>query len=392
MLSFGQRLKTLRREADLSQSDLAEEIGVSVHSVSKWECDSNMPDASLLVPLSVVLGVTTDCLLGAGTNEKEDRDALRKEIEAIDATPYGKGHESRTYRIAAVIEEFLKKYPLCYGVKVEYADYVWAYLYIGKVQSNYEIPEDEFEQLWSKGFKALISVKNHDNDPTRLSHSRYYLARYYDLIGEYEKAEEIAAELPEYPIKRLDALIEIAGDRRDFDKQEIISVAEAIESYEECSHYMWQRARAISIFGQVRKEEAIAAWRDALRITFEYDRVFGKSWPYSDLNSIIGYRPHPKMIASDIYFGLIGDLLALERTDEALDALEELTDMGINHYEELKEKLALGQIDRKDFTGLLEIIKGFPRCSYNGVIKDDCNFFTREERFKACKARIDALE
>ena len=70
MLSFGQRLKMLRCEANLSQSELADAIGASVQSVSRWECDSNMPDISLLLPLSVVLGVTTDCLLGAGTNEK----------------------------------------------------------------------------------------------------------------------------------------------------------------------------------------------------------------------------------------------------------------------------------------------------------------------------------
>ena len=72
MTSFGQRLKMLRREADLSQAELAEALGVSVHSVSKWECDSNMPDVSLLLPLSTVLCVTTDCLLGAGMNEKDD--------------------------------------------------------------------------------------------------------------------------------------------------------------------------------------------------------------------------------------------------------------------------------------------------------------------------------
>ena len=70
MLSFGQRLKMLRNEADISQYDLAESLGVSAQSVSKWECDAYFPDVSMLLPLATLLGVTTDCLLGAGTIEK----------------------------------------------------------------------------------------------------------------------------------------------------------------------------------------------------------------------------------------------------------------------------------------------------------------------------------
>ena len=81
MLSFGQRLKLLRNEADISQSDLADALGVSAQSVSKWECDAYCPDLSLLLPISGVLGVTTDCLLGAGMSEKDDRETLIKEVK-----------------------------------------------------------------------------------------------------------------------------------------------------------------------------------------------------------------------------------------------------------------------------------------------------------------------
>ena len=153
-----------------------------------------------------------------------------------------------------------------------------------------------------------------------------------------------------------------------------------------------ERARRISIFGQVRKEEAIAAWLDALKCALEYDRVFGKAWPYTELKEIIECKNHPKIIASNIYFGLIGDLLSLERTSEALDALEELTKLGEELYGEKKELLAAGSIDQKEFNESLEMIKEFPLHSYNSVIQDDDNFFTREERYKACKARLDALE
>ena len=84
MLSFGQRLKILRKEADLSQNDLAEQLFVSVQSVSKWECDNAMPDIGQIVPLAAILGVTTDCLLGVGTDEKADREKLEGEIKEIN--------------------------------------------------------------------------------------------------------------------------------------------------------------------------------------------------------------------------------------------------------------------------------------------------------------------
>ena len=69
MNSFGQRLKALRKEAGVSQSFVADHIGVSTQSVSNWECDNTMPDISQIVPLAALLSVSTDYLLGVGTNE-----------------------------------------------------------------------------------------------------------------------------------------------------------------------------------------------------------------------------------------------------------------------------------------------------------------------------------
>ena len=39
MLNFGQKIKKLRTDAGLSQAMLAEHIGVSVQSISNWECN-----------------------------------------------------------------------------------------------------------------------------------------------------------------------------------------------------------------------------------------------------------------------------------------------------------------------------------------------------------------
>lgn len=61
--TFGQRLKNYRKEKDLTQQELAERIGVSDKTVSRWESDGGYPDVPTLVPLAQTLGVTVDDLL-----------------------------------------------------------------------------------------------------------------------------------------------------------------------------------------------------------------------------------------------------------------------------------------------------------------------------------------
>ena len=48
----GQFLKTLRKEKNITQENLAETLNVSTRTISRWETGRNMPDISLLVELS----------------------------------------------------------------------------------------------------------------------------------------------------------------------------------------------------------------------------------------------------------------------------------------------------------------------------------------------------
>ncbi len=64
MEKFSQRLKELRKEKDLSQAELAKEIGVSQRSVSSWETGFRQPDFETLEILAKYFNVTTDYLLG----------------------------------------------------------------------------------------------------------------------------------------------------------------------------------------------------------------------------------------------------------------------------------------------------------------------------------------
>ena len=62
-MTLGQRLTQLRNSKGLSQDALAEAIGVSRQSVSKWETDASIPDLEKLVKLSDFFAVSLDELV-----------------------------------------------------------------------------------------------------------------------------------------------------------------------------------------------------------------------------------------------------------------------------------------------------------------------------------------
>ena len=62
-IHFGKRLSVLRRKIGLSQTDLAERLGVTSQAVSKWECGNAVPDIELLLELSHLYRVTINEML-----------------------------------------------------------------------------------------------------------------------------------------------------------------------------------------------------------------------------------------------------------------------------------------------------------------------------------------
>ncbi|MDY3748069.1 MAG: helix-turn-helix domain-containing protein [Lachnospiraceae bacterium] len=54
----GSFLKELRKEKNLTQEQLAEQLNVSGRTVSRWETGSNMPDISILVDLAEFYNVS----------------------------------------------------------------------------------------------------------------------------------------------------------------------------------------------------------------------------------------------------------------------------------------------------------------------------------------------
>ena len=69
---FADKLIALRKKAGWSQEELAEQLGVTRQSVSKWEGAQSVPDMDKVVQMSRLFGVTTDFLLKDELSEEED--------------------------------------------------------------------------------------------------------------------------------------------------------------------------------------------------------------------------------------------------------------------------------------------------------------------------------
>ena len=84
---LAEKIMSLRREKEWSQEKLAEQLGVSRQSVSKWESSASIPDIEKIIRMSELFGVSTDYLLkddgGETVNnrvtfaEKESREGIR---------------------------------------------------------------------------------------------------------------------------------------------------------------------------------------------------------------------------------------------------------------------------------------------------------------------------
>ena len=73
MLPIAEKIRSLRRGKNVTQEELANVLGVTFQSVSRWETGQTYPDITLVPKIAAYFGVTTDELLVADeeTREKE---------------------------------------------------------------------------------------------------------------------------------------------------------------------------------------------------------------------------------------------------------------------------------------------------------------------------------
>lgn len=112
MMNLSNKIYEMRKAHGLSQEQLAEKLGVSRQSVSKWESGESIPELERLVEISKIFNVTTDYLL---KESEVDELTIRTEmLERQQQTLLSEAEktERRRYRLLSCTVVYLVAFAL----------------------------------------------------------------------------------------------------------------------------------------------------------------------------------------------------------------------------------------------------------------------------------------
>jgi len=175
MLYIGENLKSLRKNADLTQDEIAEMLGVSPQSVSKWERGDTYPDITLLPSIANIFKISVDALIGMDRIcNTEARNAIFKEEHSL--------LQQGNHRAASeVLEGALKTFPNDESLMSELA-----------LALSFETDTDKLGKAISLCQRVLSG-----NPPEKVRYTtRAAMCFLYMKIGDKEKAIASARNLP----------------------------------------------------------------------------------------------------------------------------------------------------------------------------------------------------
>lgn len=80
------RIRDLREDRDLRQSDVSAATGIDQRTLSNYETGKTNPDSEAIIALAHFFGVTTDYLLGETQRSYTDKKAIIRAIERVETT------------------------------------------------------------------------------------------------------------------------------------------------------------------------------------------------------------------------------------------------------------------------------------------------------------------
>lgn len=306
-MTFGQRLKKYRKEANLTQMELAEAIGVSMQAVSKWETDAGMPDISQIVPLARELAVSADVLLGIiEDDDSAEFEAVKKKCYEIEGAPIA-------CKWPAEPENAKKAYDLMYEYFSAHPNDARAALFLLENAECYwgkiEIAPDT-DAAVRECERFANCVFRHSCEEDVLMAARYSLASVYALTGRKEKVGEILEKMPF-----------LKDDNRYWAAEILVKAGEYEEAKRLCRESFTQKARFVSrclrLMAQMptcKLEEKVAYNEYMLRM----------------INAFItggDYMPHRQFYQKmTLTAGLIKENLRLGKTERALEHFRDIVD------------------------------------------------------------------
>ncbi len=200
--TFGQIVREKRKSLCMSQADLGEKIGVSIQTVSRWECDGGMPDISQIVPLAKVLGTSTDILLGMEASEEEMVEEALAEVRKIwnnarinDAVIGTRGCDY-TKAVYEKLREVVRKYPTNLRLLEACTNNGVRYLKSVVVYHFFDLNEKELHNIYVELERMINTRLSFESELSKKASCKQLLATLHSIMGNKERAAAEAEQLP----------------------------------------------------------------------------------------------------------------------------------------------------------------------------------------------------
>lgn len=175
-LSLSSNISRLRKEHSMTQEQLAEALGVTFASVSKWERGVATPELSLIAEMADLFAVSIDALIGYEFRNNDKNNVIARLKQYL--------HDRGKEDIYDDIEKSLIRYPNCFDV-VYYSASIYQVRGICQNERSYL---QKAISLYQRAC-ALIS-QNTDSEISEISIYRE-MAETYIWLGEYDKGLNI---------------------------------------------------------------------------------------------------------------------------------------------------------------------------------------------------------
>ena len=300
--SIGQTIKRLRKERNLTQDELAEQLNVTAQAVSKWENETGMPDISQIIPLASVFGVSTDILFGIeGASENDE--ALRIVQKADEIKEYGK---QNTYlRSYDMMIDGLKKYP---NNMTLLNNCIRIGLALALPENGYLYSAERAKEICAETIRQANLIISYSKNISEIMAARQSLIFLYSSEGRYDKATVEAQNFP----ARTDLTL--------------------YSNMARVNEYMGNHAREITYlcsdidYALQTLEDNTVRLGKAYYKTGKYNNAIDVYQTFLNILKVIfkdGYHPpYHDFDSGDCYILLAQAYLAIGNTDQAMNAVE----------------------------------------------------------------------
>ncbi len=104
-MSLGNSLFDARKKKGLSQEEVAEKLGVSRQTISKWETEETVPDIYQAKKLAKIYGLSLDELIDTDLDQKEIEEVIKNTDEKKEAKINWTNAWSKKYPVLATYQQ-----------------------------------------------------------------------------------------------------------------------------------------------------------------------------------------------------------------------------------------------------------------------------------------------